>query len=148
MQLSMESQRTIGGGRGHGMRSELWSSCTPHVENLNQWKMRRSAVLAVVTPPRITHVSSQKLFLEAYNLDNFLAYPSSMLFLVIFGEVISSSSKQTKNMSSFWSNCTCRRCLKLAFFDLYIYVKSVRTQRSIRLSNDWNYFHKISDNLQ
>lgn len=56
-----------------------------------------------------------------------LAYPSGMLFLTIFGEVMFQFSQINWKCVFILIKSHWRRCLKLAFFGLFIYVKSVKT---------------------
>ena len=75
--------------------------------------MRRVAVLVhdSVPPPGISQMS-RNYFLKD-DLDISLACPPGMLFLIILYQ-----NKQIR---------TWHRCLKLAFYGMHIYVKSVKT---------------------
>ena len=95
--------------------------------------MRRIAVLIVVVILFHHHASDEyfkKPFLEAGPGDfSCIAYLSSMLFLIKFGEVVFQLGNQNKLgiCIHFDQICTWHRCLKLSFFGLYIYVRSLKT---------------------
>ena len=100
-----------------------------------------------VPPPRIRRISRSYFLKHKPGYFSCIAYPSSMLFLTIFGEVMFQFIKinlkcvflikftqctESDVWNSISSGCTCE----------------VFENSSIRLSNDWNNFYETTDHLQ